>query len=273
MTAKQWLIQYLIANGYSTQGFKSWSSNRAEAVYVFAEGDISYVARSLAQINGGKVIFIQHLIPVDFWHDQKSFGQTMLYSFKPIHAIKEFVEEMEEHYFLDLATMTYPESWQLKMPEIRNIEHIKANLLNISEIEDGYKIVKRLEGKISVDMISFYAAESLDNQIEEYKRELVETGLVVGAEIEYSGYFDFDENIEYAETKVFEASDSNNAVIDYEFWMTTMAAGDYYFFVTLLTPARDEDFFKWSRNTQTYKVVSENIKPLVSITSEVDQEE
>jgi len=42
-----------------------------------------------------------------------------------------------------------------------------------------------------------------------------------------------------------------------------MYSGEYYYFVTLLTPSRDEDYYSWARNTQTFRVLVENIQPLM----------
>ena len=46
----------------------------------------------------------------------------------------------------------------------------------------------------------------------------------------------------------------------YEYWITIMAYGDYFYFMTLTTPSRETDFFKWSRNVQTYQTVSRYFK-------------
>lgn len=261
MTARQWLVQYILSNGYNVQGFKFHDDRKAEAAFVLIEGDISYVVRGIAQVNGKNMVFAQHFVPLDLWADKKQMGERIMASFQLKNDVREFAENMMTHHFLDLAVMQYPESWELKMPQIRSIDRFRAELFNISEIEDDYKKTKRLDGKIDVEMISIFVADNLEVEIENLKKALSDKGLTIGESIEVNEDFSFHQGIDYAETEVFMASDTQNAMIDYEFWLTTIAAGDYYFFITLLTPARDEDFFKWSRNSQTYKLVNELLAP------------
>jgi hypothetical protein len=137
---------------------------------------------------------------------------------------------------------------------------MNIGLLNLRKVETDYGDMARLDGKIEIDMVSIYATETMEEAVEEYRADLVKSGLAVGGFIETPADFVMNPYFDFAETNVYKAHDSENKMIDYEFWQTVTSAGDYYYFVSLLTPARDQDYFMWARNTQTYKLVIDMIE-------------
>jgi hypothetical protein len=262
MTAKQWFVRYILENGYTVEGVTVYDDRRAEGLYIFVEDNISYVVRSVVQINGKNVVFVQHFLPIEEWHDNKVMQAQVLTSFALQRSSDEDIEEMKGFTFLDIATFQYPESWRLKANNIRSVDRMKAEILNLREKTVGLDSVQSLSGRIGFNLISIFATDGIDEEIEKFKLGLAEKDLYVQEDMGDYTDFVFNDPEFVAETYVFKIVDKHRGLQEYEYWITVMGHGDYYYFVTMLTPARENDFLKWSRNTQAYKIVAKKFKPL-----------
>ncbi|MEZ5813651.1 MAG: hypothetical protein R3E13_02855 [Alphaproteobacteria bacterium] len=262
MTAYQWLVQYLLANGYNLQGMKVYDDKNAEALYVLIEDDVSYAVRAVARLNGSRVVFAQHFIPVERWHDEKVVQSLMLNSFHLKNEVDGYVEEMEEYQFLDFAEFKYPKSWTLETGSIRTIDRMGVELLSTEIVHRKHgKPTTRLDGQINVNMVSVFVSDTLEDEIERFREDLAKKNLNLGDFLEYREEFLFGDKFDFVDTQVFKATASSGKLIDHELWLTVMAKGEYYYFVSLFTPSRDEDYFTWARNTETYKLIVSTIEP------------
>lgn len=262
MTVEQWLMQFFLSSSYNVQGLTVHDDTRAEALYVFIKNKVSYAVRASVYTNGKHVMYAQYVVPIERWHDEKVMQKMVLDSFDPITPVKEYIEEMQRYQFLDLAEFMYPVSWELKALPIRTIDRMEVLLLNTHYIHDGSHTGKiRLDGQIGIDLVSIYASETLDDELNYYKEDVAEKGLVMGDVIENRNEFFLGDSYDFVDTQVFKVTDENERVIEHELWLTIMSAGDFYYFVSLFTPSRDDDYFKWARNVETYKLVVNEIKP------------
>lgn len=168
---------------------------------------------------------------------------------------KEIIEDMLLFQFLDIAEFMYPASWTLRAPPLNSIDRMSAKVSNMNEDQS-------VNGQMEMDLVSSDVTKSLSDEIENYKSAFSKKGLILGEEIEKRDDFKFNENMEFAFLNVYAATDKESKMVDYEVWIAMMSANGFYYFVTLLTPARNADFFVWSRNTETYRVVVESVKPL-----------
>lgn len=254
-TAEQWILQYLLTSGYNIQGMESQDNERVEALYVLIEDQVSYVVRAVAQINGKRVVLAQHYLPIELWEQDKVMQAQVTASFSLDNPEKELVENFLKYHFLDIAEVQYPETWQLRAPPLRSIDEMSIEIMNVSG-EGNVAGTLALDGKMEVTLISAYTTESLDAAKRAYTAKLEESGLILSHLIETHENFEFNKNFENPVVEVYNATDTKDNLLDYELWLSSMRAGEYYYLFALLTPARDEDFFIWSRNTQTYKIVN-----------------
>ncbi|MCB1720179.1 MAG: hypothetical protein KDI11_00300, partial [Alphaproteobacteria bacterium] len=262
MTVEQWLMQFFLSSSYNVQGLTVHDDTHAEALYVFIKNKVSYAVRASVYTNGKHVMYAQYVVPIERWHDEKVMQKMVLDSFGSITPVKEYIEEMQRYQFLDLAEFMYPVSWELKALPIRTIDRMKVLLLNTHYIHDGSHTGKiRLDGQIGIDLVSIYASESLEDELNYYKEDIAEKGLVMGDVIEDRNEFLLGDRYDFVDTQVFKATDKSEKVIEHELWLTIMSAGDYYYFISLFTPSRDDDYFKWARNVETYKLVVNEITP------------
>lgn len=256
LTAEQWLLQYLLNNSYTVQGIKTYDDNMAEALFIVLEKDVTYIVRMTAHMNGKRVVFAQYFLPTQYWDDEKVIQAQSIASFKLQNKVDEFVEKMSKYQFLDVAEFFYPESWELRSEPLKSIDRMKVDLISVaSEEQIKNKTVKALKGKIEIALSSVYVVDSMADELKRYRAELEKTGLMVQSLVEMHDDFKFNKDFERSPVEVYNMIDRDNTMIGYELWFAALQNGEYYYFVQLLTPSRDEDFFTWSRNTQTFRLV------------------
>lgn len=261
LTAEQWLLQYLLANGFNVQGLEPINENKVEALYVLIEHQESYAVRAVAHIVGNRVVLAQYFMPMDNWEEEKAVQATALASFTLKNKTgEELVEKMTKYLFLDIAELEYPASWELRSRPIRSIDVMEARLFNFSNLEiEGES--KALNGRIDMKLVSAFSIDSLKDEIEEFKQSMLGEDLILGELIEKIDPYDVNERFEFANTEVFKVSNQSET-LRYELWVSVMLASDYYYFAGLLTPVRDEDYYTWVRNSETFRIINEHWKPL-----------
>lgn len=261
LTAEQWLILFMLENSYTIEGMETVNDSRAEVIYVVVERGQTYIAYAAAQLSGSRVIFSQYIMPVEEWGKERASAHRVVKSFDVTNKDAEFIEDMSPYQFLDIAEMKYPDSWELIAKPLRSADRMSVSLLNVIE-KNRFSKQRLLKGKMEVHLASEFIVEDIESDIENFKKEMSVNKLLIQDEIEELEDFVLDENMELIEVKAYDAIDQSQSVLDYEFWLAVMHTGEYYYFLTLLTPSRNADYFNWARNTQTFRVVVENIGPL-----------
>ncbi|GJL84917.1 MAG: hypothetical protein DHS20C02_06920 [Micavibrio sp.] len=255
ISAVQWFLQHVLSNGYTLQGMKVYDDRRVEGLLVMIENDTSYVVRVVARINGKRMILAKYYMEDSQWAVEQGMQAAAMRSFKLNSDKVEIIEDMALFQFLDIAEFKYPKSWKLRAPPLRSIDRMSVSLSNLTR-------GRTLNGLMELYLVSSFVSETLPDEIERFKKQLEEKGLVFGEKLEKREGYKFNESMEFGLVDVYTATDAKNKVLEYEIWLTMMSSGGYYYFLTLLTPGRDEDFFVWSRNTETYKLVIESVAPL-----------
>lgn len=263
LTAEQWFIQHLVSNGFALQGLKIYNEDRAEALYVVLDGDTSYVVRAAALKNGKRIVLAEYMMPIDLWEDDKAMQTTVVQNFKLVSPDDSLVEKMKPYHFLDIAQVQYPLSWTLRAPPMRSVDYMTIQLLRIppQSEEQRYHGQTVLDGKIELFLTSVFAADSLEAEGKRIEANLEKTGLSLSDKVLVDLSPEIQKHLRYKETRRYKAIDKDNDLLTYEYWISLMSYGDYYYYITLLTPSKEEDFYIWSRNTETYKLVLRFLQP------------
>ena len=261
LTAEQWYIQYLLANGYPSQGIKVYGTQRVEGLYVKLEKDVTYLVRSVVVINGKRAIFVEYALPADAWADERAMQAKVVQSFELLNKDDSLPEDMQTHQFLDVGEFKYPASWELRASTVRSVDRMDVDLLSAVPIGEGRNRTQILNGRMIVQMLSGYIVEDLEQEVENFKRDFEKDGLAIGALIEEPEDFVFSDSVEFGFVEVYKVSDISKPQMQYEYWLSIIAAEDYYYLVSLLTPSRNQDFFNWSKNTQAFRLVNRYIRP------------
>ena len=265
LTAEQWFILFVLENGYTLEGMEVVDGTRVNTVYVLVDKGQSYVVNAAAIVNGTRIVFAQYVTPAEEWEKERSDAYHVVQSFDLKNVDTSYVEKMTPYQFLDIAELEYPESWQLIARPLRSAEEMSVELLNVKK-DRSYNYFNRkqiLKGKMEIHLIANYVVDDIDEVIREFIQKSSINQLVIGSEVEEYDDFVLDEQMELVEVKAYEAVDQTQSIVNYEFWLAVMQAGEHFYFVTLLTPSRDADYYNWARNSQTLRVVVENIVPIL----------
>ncbi len=263
MTAQQWFLQYLLSNGFTIQGIKEIDEKRAEALYVKVDQGITYVIRAVAVINGKRIAMAQYQMPADNWETEKQMQAQVVDSFKLTHVLEEQSEEMRKYHFLDASVFQYPASWQLNAGSTSRGDRMGFEILNVASEEKKFRQnTKTLNGSIHVDIVSYDFSESIESEVANLKEELSQRGLSLGEALEFPVVFKYDAAVKPGQVEVFKLIDAKNSLLGHEYWIIALDVGEYYYFISLITPSRDEDYFVWARNVEAYKLVIELFQPV-----------
>ncbi len=256
---RRWFAEYALSNGLTLEGYRENGDSSLEAIFLEVVGDTSYIVRLKARIADEKAVVSKFYVPQELWQEERRFQAQSTASFSLSSADAAIVSNLALHTFDDLAGFQYPKDWDLKAGIVRSLNVMKASVLNI-------RPDKALSGRIDLKLVSVFASDVLENEMEKVSQEFSRlTGLNIGDKIEEREDVTYHESAEFGQVEVFHvtySAGSGRSAIDYEMWYSVSYAGDYYYFITMLTPGREEDFFTWSRNTEAFKQVVGSAQPL-----------
>ncbi len=268
LTAVQWYFKFLLAGGYTTEGLVAHNDNKIESLRVVTEDNYSYYMRTLVTINGEKIIMVRHYVPVQIIKQQGAMQEKVVSSFKLTHEIPRKDVATSSYKFLDVAEAFYPESWESIAKPLRSADRMEASLVNIKKFKSATnhsrsnRMETLTEGTVDVLLVSFSNQSSLLDEIEQYKKFFETKGVLLHEKIPNKKKYSYHENIDFALTEVYRGADSTNNLSEFEIWFTVMVGGNYYYFITLLTPSRNEQFTTWAENTRSYELIIQRFSPM-----------
>lgn len=254
--ASDWLVDFIYTNGHTLQFMTPHNEMLAEALYVYLENGLAYIARTKVQINGSKVIMVTYLIPERKWNEQRSYQFHAIDSFHVLNKKRSRVIPTKVHSFLDILEFDYPESWGLEAPRIDSLHEMEASLIRS---RNG----KSVDGRINIMILSDKLKDKVPGRIESMKKNIELMGLTAGPMVEKRDTYDFNEKLKLTHVEVYTATDTEHVpkqVIDHELWIALFYDGQFYYIMDLLSPSRLFDKKEWIDNTQAFKVVVESMR-------------
>ncbi len=266
LTAEQWYLDYIIKEGYTTEGLITHNENRVESLIIYVGENYTYYVRTAVVFNGDKIVTVKYFIPVHYIREQAPMQEQVIKSFKLVNDVERTPVDMSLYRFLDIAELRYPSSWKVYSKPLRTVDRMDVSLLNIREVEVAGKSRKHssvdTEGKLEVSLVAASPYETLIDEIGKYRQKIEANGMLIGDKLEVKSDYTYSDNMDFAITEVYESVDSTNNLSEYELWFTVGVGGNYYYFFTLFTPSRNDKFGIWARNTQSYKNIMANFTPM-----------
>lgn len=257
ITTRNWFLNYIISNNYTLTGMEQINDQRVDAEYVLNQKGISYVVRTAAISNGSRMVLVSYYVPEKFWDKEKELQEMSVTSFKFLNPEKVTIDDRRTHGFLDLVKFSYPAKWRLIAPNVYTIDTMGAKLLSSADS-------KILDGEIDINLISTELDTNLMKEVEVIRKDLKKRGFTTGVALDTNATYKFNDKITFNRVEAYEISGSKKTYIDYEFWLAIMVEDRYYYIVTMLTPGRKADFYKWARNTETFAMIIQSMMPQVA---------
>ena len=251
INAKDWLSDYVIANGLTLLEVAARSKSEVEAMYVDVRVDQTFHVRLKAIINGSRIVLVRYFVPQRLYLEKRARQAQVLNSFELVNQSLEGVEDTKDYGFLDQSFMSYPSSWRLQKYKINNIERMRAILYNYNKT--------RLDGQINIFLSNKMLETTRGKEVMFYRDKLKVENYALGKLIERVD-LQYHKDMSFGATEVYEMNSTRFDMINYELWISVIENDDYFYITALRTPTRDEDFFVWARNVEAYKIVVKNLR-------------
>jgi len=250
--ARNWFINYVLSNGMSLEQVGTEHHNEVEALYIEVQGDITYVVRVKAIKNGPRMIFARHYLPQELYNEGYIEQAQIINSFHLINYEDTGVEPLRLHGFLDQTYFNYPESWQLKASNVKSINRMNALLFHSSTNN-------KLDGQMNIYLTNKSLGETRSEALNYYQDKFKIEGYTLD---QYIGDVpvQYHSDMKFGLTQMYTLKPRNIDMIDYELWVSFSESDGYYYIITLMTPARNADFYTWARNEAAFKIVLNNIR-------------
>jgi hypothetical protein len=254
--AKNWFLHYVFTQGYTLEGMRVDSDDKVFAQYVLIEDDVPYTVHAVAISSGRRVIIAQYYVPYALMDRNDGLHKRVMESFELINPNDNDAMIFDTYTFLDFVKFDYPSNWELRTPQIRDIERMDATLINI--LND-----QQMNGKISVSLLSHAIPNlNINEEVKKAHTAFIETtNFELGDMVETIDTYNFHESVESGVVEVYNLYPQNNFV-GYEYWFAFLNDQDYYYYViTMVTPARSADFYVWAQNIEIFQFIVESIRP------------
>ena len=249
---KNWFVNYALINGLSLERLTIKNKKELEALYVEVRKETTFVVRTKAMINGDKIIIARYYVSSWLHKDEKTMQAQVIDSFKLVNLRDMPIEELDTHGFLNQSYFDYPPSWTLKAKPVKSIKHMEASLQK--NIVEG-----KVDGKIDIDVFNKLSTPSRSTVIKKFRDEFSIPNYEIGKLIE-KPEFQKHKDMNFGMMQAYQLLPERSNMLNYELWVGVIESEDYIYLVTLVTAARDEEFYIWARNIEGYKQIVASIR-------------
>lgn len=250
--ARNWFINYVISNGLTIEQVGTESERQVEAIYFEVQGDTTYVVRVKAIINGSRMVMARYYLPQEHYQDDWILQGQVIDSFELMNREETGVEELKIHGFLDQSFFDYPVSWTLSAPLVKSIDRMKAMLYHNT-------VVGKLDGQINIYLTNKQIGTTRAKEVAFYKEKFKIDNYELGKFLD-EPKLEFHKDMAFGVTQVYEMNPQVANMMKYELWVSVMEGLDYIYVISLLTPARTEEFYTWARNVEAYKLIIKGMR-------------
>lgn len=274
VSADNWFLNYILMSGSTVDGFNMRTNRRIEAQYTVLDMGQSYTVRAVAEISGSRIVLAEYLVPSETWQEERDMQIWTMMSFQLTRPELGPIEKVSSYAFVDIVKFMYPDSWLLYSPPIVSIDRMDASILNIKGISKDMAASldvrdTRLDGRIDINIVSKTLGTTESMEIEALKSRFLKRGLIVSDLISSIDPVPLHEGVKQSKIDAYKLASENSRLIGYEAWIAVLDTKGRYYMISLITPGRQEDYYKWAQNTETFKYMMGSLAP-VNDTSTVD---
>lgn len=256
VSLRDWFLNFILKNGFSLAAYGQKTDKELEALYVQVIDDQTYSVRVRLIMNGPRLLMVRYYLPQENIADERVQQAQVISSFRLLSPSDDLIEKRFEYAFMDQSFFNYPSSWVLQAKTIYSIERMTAQIYK----RVGDKGSEKLLGQIKVNMVSRLLKTGLSDEIKKFRLESMVKGYNFGNLIERVPY-KYDPSMMLGQTEAYHlVPDLTATMKPYEFVLTVLQNQDFYYFISLITPSRDQDFYLWSQNMEAFKIVSETMR-------------
>jgi hypothetical protein len=268
ISAKDWLLNYVVKNNYTLQGIEAVNDRRIAAQFVYVDNGTQFVSRAVLQISGANIVLAEMIVPVNIWATERDSAVWSMISYRLTSPSRESAEPILSHSFVDIAKFSYPKSWLLYASPITSIERMSATLINIRGGSENRKVESLtelsqldLDGRIDITSVVKKDKTTLATEMSLLRQSLKGLQFTIGDYVEQMKFDGFNKSVLQSRTDVYKLSSPVSKIIDYELWISVVETGGRYYIVQTISIGRYNDFYVWARNKEALKLVLQSLQP------------
>jgi hypothetical protein len=268
ISAKDWVLNFMVINNYTLQGLDVVNQNRIAVQFVYIDNGTQFVSRAVIQRSGSRIAFAEIIMPVNIWATDRDNAVWSMVTFKLIAPSNESAEPMLSNSFVDIVKFSYPKSWLLYAPPITSIERMNATLINIRggsegrEVESLSELFKLdLDGRMDITSLVKKDKTTLTTEMNALRGSLKDLQFTIGDYVERIKIEGLNKSILQSRTDVYKLSSPAFKLIDYELWISVVETADRYYIVQTISIGRNNDFYAWARNKEALSLMLQSLKP------------
>ncbi len=254
--AATWLEHYILTNSYIPQG------EVTAAGLIRATGAFSYISpegkpmlvQAAVQFNGREAVLARFEMPLSFQEALGFMQKRAIESFKLTAADEKTVEEQKSFTLAELIKFSYPASWELAPPNLRDIDRLSIQLFNKNS-------AGAFQGYIQMFVIRRKGETSLEKEAARLRDYIINT---VRLNIDKMGdqrplpalsRFAFNRIETYSST-----STANPNTPAQELRLITLGNAEHYIFIMMLSPQSSVDLYNWGRNKRALDLIAASLQ-------------
>lgn len=271
INAKDWFLGYVLDNNYTLRGIDIVSEKRIEAEYIMlGDNGVQFGVRAVAEISGPRIILAEYVVPLDSWEKEQNMLKWVMSNFRLTNPDPSPIEVMRRYAFVDIAQFDFPSSWVLNPSAITSIERMDASLINLrgseaaraSGTERQVNANILMDGRIDISIVTKRKDVTLLKELGVIKARMADRKLILGDLIEPIKGWPHHQGITSMNIEAYKVNDTSKKLADYEQWVGVLETPGRYYFVTLLTVGRQDDYMIWARNVKAYHTVISTLSPV-----------
>ena len=254
--AATWLEHYILTNSYIPQGqVTATDLIRAHGAfsYINPEGKAMLV-QAAVQFNGREAVLARFEIPLAFEEALGFMQKRSIESFKLTAAEEKTVEEQKSFTLAELVKFSFPSSWELAPPNLRDIDRLSIQLFNKNSAGS-------FQGYIQMFVIRRKAETSLEKEAARLRDYIINTVRLNIDKMSDQRPLPALERFPFNRVETYiSTSTANQSTPAQELRLITLGNNEHYIFIMMLSPQRNVDLYNWGRNKRALDLIAASLQ-------------
>jgi hypothetical protein len=256
ISAKNWLRDYILTQGYSPEGNVTEVSGKSATAYYVVAGSpaapssLEYVA---ARISGGWVLLATYRAPLPLRKYVEYLQKKTVDSFKILYPKDEPVEDQKVFTLVDSIKFNYPVSWEVISTDFRDMNRLSVHLQNKGK-------AKNIEGYIRFLAVRRSRSTDLQTELDDQRKYFDNVMNLKITKLTSSEKSPAYNRFLFNRLEVYDVEPKKGKASAQEIHFLALGDKEWYVFATLFTPKESTHLYNWARNTQSFKELIKSIK-------------
>lgn len=254
--AATWLQNYILTNSYIPQGdVTAVSITRANGAftYINREGK-PLLVQAAVQFNGPQAALARFEMPLGFQDALGFLQKRSIESFKLTAADDLTVEEQKAFTLAELVKFSYPASWQIAPPNLRDIDRLSIQLFNKNS-------AGAFQGYIQMFVIRRKPDTTLVKEAERLREFITTTTHLNIDKLDDQRPLPGMSRFNFSRLETYTASNSENPQAPkQEIRLITLGNNESYIFLLMLSPEPSTDLYNWGRNKRALDLIAASLQ-------------